>query len=221
MKANIYIDGFNLYYRALRGQPYDLKWLDLSKLSAALIPGHEINRIRYFTAKVSSTAADPTQNSRQQSYLRALETIPNLSITYGIFKNREKRGSLAKPIAGSPHVVRFKVWEEKGSDVNLASHLLVDGFQDDYDFAVVISNDTDLVEPIRLVQSTLGLDVWVVNPSPPPAKKGQRDNNRMHQDLRNVASVSRRIYVSTLRKSQFPNPLIDANGRTITKPASW
>ncbi|MCH9040170.1 MAG: NYN domain-containing protein [Chloroflexi bacterium] len=117
--------------------------------------------------------------------------------------------------------MRIKVWEEKGSDVNLASHLLVDGFQDDYDFAVVISNDTDLVEPIRLVQSTLGLDVWVVNPSPPPAKKGQRDNNRMHQDLRNVASVSRRIYVSTLRKSQFPNPLIDANGRTITKPASW
>lgn len=221
MKVNIYFDGFNFYYRALRNRPYKYKWLDLLKLSKALVPGHEINRIRYFTAKVSNTNADPTQNTRQQIYFRALETLPNLSIIYGLFRNRDKWRPLVTPIPGLPQTVHIKDREEKGSDVNLASHLLVDGFQNDYDFAVVISNDTDFIEPIRMVREILRKDVWVVNPSPPPARKGQRDNNRMHEDLRNVASESRRIFVSTLRKSQFPNPLVDLHGRTITKPASW
>jgi hypothetical protein len=46
--------------------------------------------------------------------------------------------------------------EEKGSDVNLASYLLVDGFAGEYDIAIVVSNDSDLAEPIRLVRSILG-----------------------------------------------------------------
>lgn len=220
MKVNIYIDGFNLYYRALRGRPSGFKWLDLSKLTGALVKGREINRIRYFTAKVSNTDADPTQNTRQQIYLRALETIPNLSITYGTFKERDKHRPLVSPVPGQARFVHIRDREEKGSDVNLASYLLVDGFQGEYDFAVVISNDTDLVEPIRLVRAKLELDVWVVNPSPPP-KKGLRDLNPMHQELQDVASERRRIFEATLRNSQFPNPLIDAEGRTITKPNSW
>lgn len=221
MKANIYIDGFNLYYRALKYQPYKFKWLDISKLCASLIPGHDINRIRYFTARVKDTVKDPTMSSRQQTYIRALETIPNLSVKYGLFKNKDKWRPLVAPIPGLPKIVHIKDREEKGSDVNLASHLLVDGFQGDFDFAVVISNDTDFIEPIRLVREILGKEVWVVNPSPPPAIKGQRDRNTMHRELRKVASQQRRIYVATLKKCQFPNSLIDAEGRTITKPASW
>ena len=40
--------------------------------------------------------------------------------------------------------------EEKGSDVNLASHLLLDGFQQTRDTVVVFSNDSDLRVPIRI-----------------------------------------------------------------------
>ena len=56
--------------------------------------------------------------------------------------------------------------EEKGSDVNLASHLLVDGFRDRYDLAVVISNDSDLTEPVRFVREDLNKPVGVLNPHP-------------------------------------------------------
>ncbi len=49
--TNIYVDGFNLYYGALKGTPY--KWLDLDMLSRLLVPGREIKRIRYFTAPVT------------------------------------------------------------------------------------------------------------------------------------------------------------------------
>ena len=53
--------------------------------------------------------------------------------------------------------------EEKGSDVNLATHLLYDGFKNDYEVAVVVSNDSDLLEPVRVARS-LGLTVGVLNP---------------------------------------------------------
>ena len=63
MKTNVYIDGFNLYHRALQNTPY--KWLDLFKLSQALLPKHEINRIRYFTALVEQRPSDPNPESTE------------------------------------------------------------------------------------------------------------------------------------------------------------
>jgi hypothetical protein len=45
--------------------------------------------------------------------------------------------------------------EEKGSDVNLATHLLHDPHMDRFDVAVVISNDSDLLEPIKIARQDL------------------------------------------------------------------
>ena len=54
--------------------------------------------------------------------------------------------------------------EEKRTDVDIATHLLVDCFLDDFDEAVVISNDSDLVSPIEMVKSTFGKTIGVINP---------------------------------------------------------
>jgi hypothetical protein len=81
VKTCVYVDGFNLYYGALKGTPY--RWLDLRKLSELLLPKHEITRIKYFTARVSARPGDPGQSTRQHAYLRALTTIANLDIIYG------------------------------------------------------------------------------------------------------------------------------------------
>jgi len=51
--------------------------------------------------------------------------------------------------------------EEKGSDVNLACHLVNDAWAGRFDAAVVISNDTDLVEPIRIVTQELKKNVLI------------------------------------------------------------
>ena len=75
MVTNVYIDGFNLYYGSLKGTPY--KWLDLAELSSVLLPQDTISRIRYFTAQVNARPHDPQQPVRQQTYLRALPTIPD------------------------------------------------------------------------------------------------------------------------------------------------
>mgnify|MGYP001087336262 CR=1 FL=1 len=207
LKTNVYVDGFNLYYGCVKGTPY--RWLNLSKLCTLLLPGHGINRIRYFTARVVPPPNDPQQLQRQLTFIRALETIPNLSVHYGQFLTHSVWRPLANPPIGGPDMVEVLDTKEKGSDVNLATYLLVDGFNKDYQMAVVISNDSDLVEPIKLVGSELGLPVGVLHPP-----------RRHVRELDQVATFYRPIRERVLKASQFPPVLVDANG-TITKPPAW
>lgn len=79
----VYVDGFNLYYGSLKRTPY--KWLDLGRLCTAMLPADRVTAIKYYTARISARPGNPTAPNDQQIYLRALRTIPNLSITYGHF----------------------------------------------------------------------------------------------------------------------------------------
>lgn len=75
-KTYVYVDGFNLFYEALRRMPY--RWLDLAKLCHLYLPNDDVRRIKYFTAIISARPSDPDQPLRQQLYLRALQTIPEM-----------------------------------------------------------------------------------------------------------------------------------------------
>jgi len=211
VKTNVYIDGFNLYYRAVRGTPY--KWLDLAALSNALIPRHTVHRIRYFTADAQARPNDLAIPVRQQTYLRALQTIPNLTIHKGQFKQRQIERPLVRPIPGSPRNVLIHHMEEKGSDVNLATFLLVDGYENDYEQALVISNDSDLALPITMVREKLGKPIGVVNPN-------RDENEGIPMELKKAAVFLRQIRLRTLKKCQFPKILPDSQG-LIRKPTGW
>ncbi len=209
MKTNLYIDGFNLYYRALKDTPF--RWLDLQTLAEALFPQDTISQVCYFTALLDARPSDPTQPQRQQTYLRALATLPRVEVHFGTFRSRTKLRPLARPLAGLPTRVQIKDSEEKGSDVNLVTRLLVDGFNGAYRQAVVVSNDSDFASAIRYVRDGLRLRVVVVNPDA---------NNATHRDLERAATYVKRLWKSHLRRSQFPGTLTDAYG-TIKKPAGW
>jgi hypothetical protein len=102
--------------------------------------------------------------------------------------------------------------EEKGSDVNLATYLLLDVFKKDCDLAVVISNDSDLEAPIRVVMRELGVPVGLLNPHPAYSRS---------RDLLNLGPVFfKQIRENAVRNSQFPTQLTDANG-TFRRPANW
>jgi hypothetical protein len=205
--TNVYVDAFNLYYGCLKGTQY--RWLDLRALCARLLPKDDIGRIRYFTATVSARPDSPNAPQHQQVYLRALETLPHLSIHYGHYLSHVTRMPLANPRPGSARTVEVVRTEEKGSDVNLATLLLLDAFREDCRVAVVISNDSDLKLPIEVAQNELGLSVGVINPHPPS------NRSRALQP-----TFFKQIRTSTLAKCQFPPELADAGG-TFRKPADW
>lgn len=145
MKANVYIDGFNLYY-GIKKWP-ECKWLDLEALAKLLFPSDTINRIRYFTAPVKGIP-DPQSRVRQNVFLRVLRDNPIIQIHMGRFLVSKVYRRLVNPpsIGLSPYAEVWKT-EEKGSDVNLATYLLVDAINHDCDMAIVFSNDSDLKDP--------------------------------------------------------------------------
>ncbi|MBI5470126.1 NYN domain-containing protein [Candidatus Kaiserbacteria bacterium] len=204
MKTYVYIDGFNLFYGALKKSPY--KWLDISKLCAYLLQGHQIETIKYFTAPMKiRDGEDHDKSNRQQIYLRALRTLPNVEIVEGFFLTHKVT---MKRADGRGFVDVIKT-EEKGTDVKLAAHLLHDGHRDEYEMAAVISNDADLAEPIRMVVEDLKRPVVVIS----PFKKNTLA-------LAKVASSRRKIRKGVLSISQFPDELADEIG-TFKKPEAW
>jgi hypothetical protein len=207
MIVNVCVDGFNVYYGCLRGTPY--KWLDLDALCRRLLPQDTIHRIRYFTALVTARPGNLQAPQRQLTYFRALETIPQLTVHLGHFLSHPVRMPLAHPRHGGATTVEVIKTEEKGSDVNLATYLLLDAFHQDCETAVVVSNDSDLKEPIALVQRELGIPVGVVNPHP-ATLRSRAIRPAFFKQLRS----------STLPACQFPPVLTDAQG-AFHKPASW
>lgn len=208
MRTIVYVDAFNLYYGCLKGTPW--RWLDLEALARHLLSAsNRIERIKYYTAHVGARRDDPGQVSRQQRYLRALRTLPLVEIHLGHYLSHEVMMPLASPPPNGPRFAKVIRTEEKGSDVNLATHLVADGYEDRYDAAVIVSNDSDLLEPLRLVRQRLGKVVGVLNPQRHPAFV-----------LARAASFFKQIRPSAVRGSQFPTTLRDAAGE-FTKPPGW
>jgi hypothetical protein len=204
MKTNIYIDGFNLYYGCIKDTPY--RWLNLAEMCHLLLQADNIQSIKYFSARVTSRPNDPSQPIRQAVFWRALQTIPNLEIIEGSFLSHEVM--MPRSPAGSGYVKVIKT-EEKGSDVNLATHMLLDGFRNVYELAVVVSNDSDLLLPIQVVTEQFGKPVGMLNPQKNPSVKL----------LPHVLFV-KNIRKTVLQNSQFPNELTDRNGK-FSKPSTW
>jgi hypothetical protein len=213
----VYIDGFNLYYRALKGTAH--KWLDIAALSrAAMPPSCTIERVNYYTAHISGRV-DAGAPRRQHAYLRAIATLPGVAIHYGNFLVSQKwaglvqppdfRPATALPPGAAPQVAFVWKTEEKGSDVNLGVHLVRDGFAGAFECAAVLTNDTDLVEPIRIVTSELGLTVTLLSPVGQPATS-----------LARVASVVRHVQ-PYIGPCQLPDPVSAPGKKAISKPPEW
>jgi len=215
-----------LYYRLLKERP-NLKWLNLRLLAENLLSAdNQLAEVNYYTARVSARL-NPDSPKKQQTYLDVLQTEPLIKVHFGNFQvhskylpicsNAELNGkSLFMPcprvqnIQPWPEVVRVMRTEEKGSDVNLGVHLVRDACQSKFDIAAVITNDTDLQEPIRIVVQELGKTVGLLTPVKRPA-----------QGLVCNASFVRRIRISHLRRSQFPNSVIEASGNILRRPVEW
>ena len=149
IRTYVYIDGFNLYYGLLRGQPA-ARWLDLEAFVKGFLPErYEVARIYYFTAKLKAYPSSIEKARRQGIYLKALEANPLIEIIEGVYRLH----AVSLPLADDEtRFVRVLRAEEKRTDVNIAAHLLKDAFNHQADSFVLVSGDSDLTAPVAFVR---------------------------------------------------------------------
>lgn len=201
-RVMVYVDGFNLYF-GLRDKGWRrFYWLDQQRPANNLLRSSQsLVGVRYFTADIK---AGTDKHRRQQTYLDALEAHCRLlRIIRGRYLLKDRQCRSCGNVAQIP--------EEKKTDVNIASHMIVDAFTDQFDSAILISGDSDLVPPIEMIRLHHS-EKRVIVAFPP---------NRKSDDLQRTAHGSFWINEKTLRVSLLPDPVVKPNGYQLVKPGTW
>lgn len=202
MNVICYVDGFNLYHglRSRHGKKY--YWLDLWMLASRfLLPGQVLQKLVYCTSRIKD---DPAGEQRQSTYIDALlATHPQMIAVMGHY--------LSKEMTCRQCQASFKKYEEKMTDVNIACHLLEDAMDQQFDVALLISADSDLVPPVSLVKRRWPQKKMIVLFPP----------GRQSHQLRLVASGYKNISEADLRQCQLPSVVNSPQGRTYFRPAEW
>ena len=197
MKKTIaYIDGYNLY-RGLTDNRNEISlrqylWLKLDDfISSYIIPnGCELVRIKYFTAAIKD---DIERHERQDAYIRALRTIPNLKILMGKFM-KDPHGN----------------YKEKKTDVSIGLHVYSDALSGKYDAIVLLSGDTDQVPTLEFLH-TLDHRPEIHLITPP---------HRSSNELAKLSDFTYQIGHRALSQCQF-NSTLNGNNSKIRKPPEW
>jgi uncharacterized LabA/DUF88 family protein len=196
-----YVDGFNLYY-GLRSKNWKwFYWLNVQEMARLMLkPGQTLVNTRYFTTIVNQPA---DKHKRQATFLEALRTLNDFQIYYGHF--------LSDTITCKNCGHTYQTYHEKMTDVNIATELLSDAFQDKFDVALLVSADSDLVGPVQTVQRLFGKKRIVV--AFPPA--------RYSNALKRTANAYTYIGRNVLSKSVFPDQVTKPDGFVLRRPARW
>lgn len=206
-RVAFYIDGFNLYFgikTQVRQKGWTgCLWLDICALSDKLLKSDQERVLcKYFTARINGTNSRTQRRQRKQNaYIEALETILGLEIFYGRYLSKTHRCNAC----GDTYIKN----EEKMTDVSIATEMVKDAYEDNFDTAILISADSDLVPPTIAVQA-LGKKVIAIFPP-----------QRRSQQLKDIADVSYTLGRGKIYNSQLPAALTNSNGVIITKPTSW
>ncbi|HAO07579.1 MAG TPA: NYN domain-containing protein [Chryseobacterium sp.] len=196
----VYVDGFNLYFGMKEAGFDNCKWLDIRKLVLEFLkPGQELAGVKYFTSSVSN---DPDKQKRQITFLEALETT-GIKIIYGHYQ----KAAIECRRCGNI----WATYNEKMTDVNIATQMMIDAFTDQYDMAMLISGDSDLVPPVRGIHAHFP-QKRVLIAFPP-----KRFNN-------SVALVAKGSFIIGRKKlidNQFPLQVIKKDGYILHKPKEW
>jgi uncharacterized LabA/DUF88 family protein len=204
MPTNVYVDGPNLYYAALRDRP--VRWLDLVTWCERLLPDQDVKRVRYFTAW-AHPSRERQQANRQHVYLRALKTSRKISIHFG--RCLRKSVLLREPRKDVEHqVVKVRM---KGVDVALATQLLTDAATGDCDTVVLVSNDSDFRPTIIAARRALGVRVGMINPD----RRG-----RVGSDKRALVNFYLQPPPTSYAEALFPAEMTDAQG-PFHAPERW
>lgn len=195
-----YIDGFNLYFGMLESGIEKGKWLNVEAMITSLLkPNQTLVGVKYFTSRVSG---NPNKEKRQRSYLDALKTT-SVELIYGHYQTN------TQTCKSCGHL--WTDQKEKKTDVNIASHLLINAFQNDFDTAILISGDSDLIPPVDYINKNIK-DKLVAVFFPP---------SRLNKSLQKVAKGSLVLGRKKILDHQFPEAVTLKSGFVLEKPKEW
>ena len=196
----VYVDGFNLYF-GMREAGFDnSRWLNIVELAESLLQHNQIlDSVKYFTSRVSN---NPDKQKRQSTYIDALEST-SVKIIYGNYQDGKEECKRCGHL--------WRTAKEKMTDVNIATYIITDAFQDKYDMAMLISGDSDLVPPINAVHKHFS-NKRVFIAFPP---------KRHNASMALVAKGSFIIGRKKILDAQFEDEVISKTGFKLKKPKEW
>jgi uncharacterized LabA/DUF88 family protein len=200
-RVAVFVDGFNVYHALERNPEFrKYKWLDYAVLARCYLRGGDTPEKVYLFTTLATW--EPSEVARHHVYLHLLRR-QGVEVVLGKFKMRDRRCLLCHQSYRSP--------EEKLTDVNIAVHLLRGAFLDEYDRAVLVKGDTDLLPAIQAVQQTFpAKEVGVVIPI------GNRSNDLIAQ-----CNFRLRMKEEQLSCSQFPDEVDGPVLGKLRRPETW
>ncbi len=189
-----------MYFGILEAGFLNCKWLNIRKLvNNLLLVSQELIEIKYFTSRVSN---NPDKQKRQTTYIEALESV-GIKIYYGHYQTDTTECRQCGNI--------WPTFHEKMTDVNIATQMMIDAYQDKYDMAMIISGDSDLVPPIKAIHELFKHKrVFVAFPP-------KRHNASVSLVANGSMMIGRKKLVDSLFNKEVPKK----DGFILKKPKEW
>lgn len=223
MRVSVNVDGLNFYNQKMKKRP-SLKWLNLYLLAQNLLGDHHQLTVHYFTSNLFEEAGQ-----RQQLYFKALQTVPAIKTHKGRMvpdkkfrppvsplNTRPADFSWQSPVASAvcePRKVKVKIRTEKQTDVHLGVRLISEAYENRFDKAYLLSNDTDF-RPALLQLVRLHKDICLITPL---------KNGEISKWLGSVLGQTPLTMTDAhLAEAQFPDEIRNRHGAlVVARPAAW
>lgn len=216
LRTIVYIDGFNLYYGLKQKYGRKYMWLNIEKFARNITPTHGfLVNAKYFTSRLRGFSTNPEKLRRQSQFLRAVQTLsPNVITIEGNYQSFQSHckhcdNFINCPHCGTPHVKP----NEKKTDVNIATSMLVDAFEDNCDVQILVSGDSDYEFTLQELRRLFPQKELIV--AFPP----KRRNNKLAGEDKCNSFFD--IPEEAFSYSQFPDRILIDEKKPIEKPKEW
>jgi uncharacterized LabA/DUF88 family protein len=200
-KVIVYVDGFNFYYGLKSKNWKKYYWLDMVKFAEKLLrPHQQLVEVCYFSARPT----DIQKSKRQDAFFQANKLNPKFTLHLGKYLTKDITCKYCHQVNHS--------FEEKETDVRIATSMLADVFQKRCDITMLVSADSDLVPPIERIKEIEPSHKIIVCFPP----------NRHSSNLQKWSNgVKRLIDNKIYEDSILPETIILPNGYLLSKPEKW
>jgi len=201
-KVIVYVDGFNFYFGLKEKKWKRYYWLDFVSFFESLLRPHQaLVEVKYFSARPINTG----KGDRQDLLFSANKINPRFKLILGKYL---KKDVICKNCNAVIHS-----FEEKETDVRIATNIIADAYNNRCDVSIIVSADSDLIPPIELLREIKPLQKIIVFFPP----------KRFSNDLKNIANATKSLEGAKImfENAMLPEEITLPSGYVIKRPTMW